>query len=147
MNTEDLAACAGLVHEVAKLYGAQHDKIARLRALPSLAQRRLLETLAAHDRAETPLTQRELARCTGLTPMAVSGHCDRLFALGWIIRSNAANDRRVWQIHLVEQARDVLRNMGEIDSCLTERAFQNLDAAERVGLSQSLRKMLGSLNT
>jgi DNA-binding MarR family transcriptional regulator len=134
-----------LVNEVGRLYGRAFDQQARKQLGLSRAQCRLLGALASHD-ADTPLTQTELADRLDLTPMGVTGLCDRMEASGWLRRRQSDTDRRANAIELLPAAHAPIDAAMALGDTLQARALAGLSAAERTQLMSLLRRVHANLS-
>ena len=139
-----------LVNDVAKLYGEQFDRLARERIGLSLAQCRLLSTLAMHGEELKPLSQVELSQRMDLSAMGVAGLCDRMAAAGWIRRTPNPTDRRVNEIRLEPEAEKALDAALVVGDALTGRVLSALteeEGAQLIGLLGKVRTNLQKLMT
>ncbi len=134
-----------LVNEVGRLYGRAFDQQARKQLGLSRAQCRLLGALASHD-DETPLTQTELAERLDLTPMGVTGLCDRMEASGWLRRRPSDTDRRANAIELLPAAHEPIDAAIALGDTLQAKALAGLSAAERTQLMALLRRVHANLS-
>jgi len=126
-----------LVNDVARLYGAQFDRLARERTGLSRAQCRVLGALAMRGE---PMSQAELAQHLELSPMTVGGLCERLEAAGWVRRPASPVDRRAKEVQLAEGAEKALDAALKISDGVQARALAALSAEERTQLITLLIK-------
>ena len=126
-----------LVNDVARLYGAQFDRLSRERIGLSRAQCRVLGALAMHGE---PMSQAELAQDLELSAMTVGGLCERLEAAGWVRRAASPNDRRAKEVQLAEGAEKALEAALKISDGVQARALAALSAEERTQLVALLNK-------
>jgi DNA-binding MarR family transcriptional regulator len=126
-----------LVNEVARLYGAQFDRLARERIGLTRAQCRVLGVLAMHGE---PLSQVELAQRLDLSAMTVGGLCERLEAGGWVRRQASPADRRAKEVALAEGAEQALEAALKISDGVQARALSALSADERTQLVSLLTR-------
>lgn len=126
-----------LVNDVARLYGAQFDRLARERIGLSRAQCRVLGALAMRGE---PMSQAELAQELELSAMTVGGLCERLEAGGWVRRQASATDRRANEVQLEPGAEKALDSAMKISDGLQVRALAALSADERAQLISLLIK-------
>ncbi|MDM0045441.1 MarR family transcriptional regulator [Variovorax dokdonensis] len=131
-----------LVNDVARMFGAQFDRLARERIGLSRAQCRVLGELA---RDEEPLSQADLAQRMELTPMAIGGLCERLEAGGWIERRPSAADRRAYEVHLAPNATKALEDAMAISDDIQAVALADLNAAEKTQLMALLGRVRRTL--
>lgn len=119
----------------------------------SLVQRRIVQTLAAHDvtlpqfdvlatlRFSDGVTQQELAQRLLVTKGNVCGVLDRLEAIGWVQRKPDPKDRRANRVHLTAAGRKVVKVLlPEHDSLVV----RTLGALPDAGV-KSLRELLEQL--
>jgi len=126
-----------LVNDVARLYGAQFDRLARERIGLSRAQCRVLGALAMRGE---PMSQAELAQELDLSAMTVGGLCERLEAGGWIRRAANPSDRRAKEVQLAEGAEKALDAALRISDGVQARALAALSADEKTQLIALLTK-------
>jgi DNA-binding MarR family transcriptional regulator len=92
------------------------------------------------------MTQTELARELELERASVGQAIDRLEELSLVERRSAANDRRVWQIHLMPAAVELLPKLrAEADAVYT-RLLAETDRLELEQLRQTLTRMQANLD-
>ncbi|SFM21000.1 MarR family winged helix-turn-helix transcriptional regulator [Variovorax sp. OV329] len=133
-----------LVNDVARLYGAQFDRLARERIGLSRAQCRVLGALAMRGE---PMSQAELAQEVELSAMTVGGLCERLEAGGWVRRTASASDRRAKEVQLAEGAEKALDAAMKISDGVQDRALAALSPGERSQLVALLNKARQGLMT
>ena len=126
-----------LVNDVARLFGAQFDRLARERIGLSRAQCRVLGALAMRGE---PMSQAELAHHLELSAMTVGGLCERLEAAGWVRRTTSPVDRRAKEVQLAEGAEKALDAALHISDGLQARALAALSPEERAQLVALLIK-------
>ncbi len=126
-----------LVNDVARLYGAQFDRLARERIGLSRAQCRVLGALAMRGE---PMSQAELAQELDISAMTVGGLCERLEAAGWVRREASPTDRRANEVQLAPGAEKALEAAMKISDGLQVRALAALSADERAQLVSLLIK-------
>lgn len=126
-----------LVNDVARLYGAQFDRLARERIGLSRAQCRVLGALAMRGE---PMSQAELAQELEISAMTVGGLCERLEAGGWVRREASPTDRRANEVQLAPGAEKALDAAMKISDALQARALVALTAEERTQLNALLVK-------
>ena len=133
-----------LVNDVARLYGAQFDRLARERIGLSRAQCRVLGALAVRGE---PMSQAELAQHLELSAMTVGGLCERLEAAGWVKRATSPVDRRAKEVQLAEGAEKALDAAMRISDGVQARALAALSPEERTQLISLLNKAREGLMT
>ena len=95
-----------LLHDVARIMRTKFDQRARSRGMT----RAQWHVLARVDR-QPGLSQRELAAICEVEPITVARLVDRLEAAGLIERRRDPSDRRVWRLHNLPAAREVLEEI------------------------------------
>jgi MarR family transcriptional regulator, transcriptional regulator for hemolysin len=103
-----------LLHDVARLLRVDADKRARLHGM-TRAQWAILIWLER----QPGISQKELSELLEVEPITVARLIDRLEARGMVERRPDPRDRRIWRLHLLRPARDVLH---EIDEQLADMA-------------------------
>jgi len=103
-----------LLHDVARLIRVDADKRARLHGM-TRAQWAILIWLER----QPGISQKELSELLEVEPITVARLIDRLEARGMVERRPDPRDRRIWRLHLLRPARDVLH---EIDEQLADMA-------------------------
>ena len=98
-----------LLHDVARLLRVDVDKRARCCHGMTRAQWAILIRLDL----ESGLSQKELAEILEVEPITVARLVDRLEARGMVERRPDARDRRIWRLHLLPAADDVLRDIAQ----------------------------------
>ena len=126
-----------LVNDVARLFGAQFDRLSRERIGLSRAQCRVLGALAMRGE---PMSQAELAQHLELSAMTVGGLCERLEAAGWVRRITSPVDRRAKEVQLADGAEKALDAALKISDGLQARALAALSPEEREQLVALLIK-------
>ena len=92
------------------------------------------------------MTQTELARELELERASVGQAIDRLEELSLVERRSALNDRRVWQIHLMPAAVELLPKLrAEADAVYT-RLLAETDKLELEQLRETLTRMQANLD-
>ena len=90
---------------------------------------------------DEPLTQIQLAKTLGLEAPTVVGLIDRLANEGWVIRQNAAHDRRVKIICLTEKAALTIGKIQHTANELSKELLAPLSAAELEACIATLQKI------
>jgi MarR family transcriptional regulator for hemolysin len=103
-----------LLHDVARLIRVDADKRARLHGM-TRAQWAILIWLER----QPGISQKVLSELLEVEPITVARLIDRLEARGMVERRPDPRDRRIWRLHLLPPARDVLH---EIDEQLADMA-------------------------
>src|ERR1700677_3577380 len=97
-----------LLHDVARLLRVDADKRARQHTM-TRAQWGILIWLTR----QPGISQKELAEFLEVEPITVARLIDRLEARGMVERRRDPRDRRIWRLHLLPPARDVLHEIDE----------------------------------
>lgn len=129
-----------LVHEVARRMRYMFD--ARTRPLGiTRAQWRILVTVAIR---EAP-SQSELAELLDVERITMCRMLDRLVDADMVERRSDPSDRRVWRIHLTEQAMPLVDKINQIAREFEQDFVAGLDDAERTQLQTLLIKVRDNL--
>jgi MarR family transcriptional regulator for hemolysin len=96
-----------LLHDVARLLRVDADKRARLHGM-TRAQWAILIWLER----QPGISQKELSELLEVEPITVARLIDRLEARGMVERRPDPRDRRIWRLHLLPPACDVLHEIG-----------------------------------
>jgi MarR family transcriptional regulator, transcriptional regulator for hemolysin len=97
-----------LLHDVARLIRVDADKRARLHGM-TRAQWAILIWL----QRQPGISQKELSELLEVEPITVARLIDRLQARGMVERRPDRRDRRIWRLHLLPPAHDVLLEIDE----------------------------------
>jgi len=108
-----------LLHDVARIMRTKFDQRARSRGMT----RAQWHILARVDR-QPGLTQRELAAICEVEPITVARLVDRLQEHGLLERRKDPSDRRVWRLHNLPAAREVLEDI----NAYREEFIRDIDA-------------------
>ena len=92
------------------------------------------------------ITQNELAEFLEMEPIAVGRVIDRLQKAGFIERRADPRDRRVWRLHVLPKAHDVVDDMEQIASELFRQMQHGIAAAEMKSMLSVLTRMKDNLN-
>lgn len=92
-----------LLHDVARLLRLELDRRARLHGM-NRAQWAMLIKLERNP----GLSQKDLAELLEVEPMSVARLTDRLAARNLVERRADPRDRRIWRIHLTDEAKPLL---------------------------------------
>ena len=127
MLREDLSRNFGfLLNDVARLLRTSYD-----RRIRNLGLTRAQWWVLTHVFRSGGASQTELAETLEIEKPTLGRLLDRLEAKGWVRREHDARDRRVWRVHLTEEAEPALRTMRSIAAELRRDALAGLSAAER----------------
>jgi MarR family transcriptional regulator for hemolysin len=83
-------------------------------------------------------TQSELAESLQMERISVSRQAARLEKAGWIERSDHAEDRRAYHLHLTPKAERLALRLGDLAGRLREDFLSGLTAARRAALIHDL---------
>jgi MarR family transcriptional regulator for hemolysin len=108
-----------LLHDVARIMRTKFDQRARSRGMT----RAQWHILARVDR-QPGLSQRELAAICEVEPITVARLVDRLQDHGLLERRKDPSDRRVWRLHNLPAAREVLEEI----NAYREEFIRDIDA-------------------
>ncbi|GBQ04870.1 MarR family winged helix-turn-helix transcriptional regulator [Acidiphilium acidophilum] len=95
-----------LLHDVARLLRREIDRRARMHDM-NRAQWVMLIRLARNP----GLSQKDLAEIIEVEPMTVARLTDRLEARGLVERRADPRDRRIWRLHLTDEADPILQDI------------------------------------
>jgi DNA-binding MarR family transcriptional regulator len=116
----------GLIHDVARVTRVEADRRARRMGM-TRAQWAILRRLA-----ETPgRSQKELADLLEVEPITVARLVDRLEATGMLERRPDGHDRRIWRLHLLPAAIEVMKDIHDEIHALAEFIGQGLSDEQR----------------
>jgi DNA-binding MarR family transcriptional regulator len=96
--------------------------------------------------AEEPISQRELARRTGIDPSTMVSRMDALYEKGLVERDRSPEDRRSYEIRLSPAGRKLLVDLRKRASAFAEQFFAPLTAKERAQFHELLAKLAVSLD-
>lgn len=84
----------------------------------------------------------EIARRMYLHPATVVGILDRLEARGYVSRTRSKEDRRVVDIELTGQGRDLVHQAPEVAQGLLVRGLETLDGEQLILMSEALAQLV-----
>lgn len=137
----EMDTIGSLISDVSRLLRRRFDERARLIGV-TRAQWRTLFMLKRHE----GINQGGLADLLEVEPITLCRMIDRLEEAGHVERRRDPSDRRAWRIHLTDQARPLIENLGEIAEGLTHDALFGLDAAQLAALADGLSTIRSNLN-
>ncbi len=111
-----------LLHDVARLLRVEADKRARLHGM-TRAQWGILIWLER----QPGISQKELSELLEVEPITVARLVDRLEARGMVERRPDPRDRRIWRLHLMAPAHDVLHDIGQQRAEMARMVSQGFD--------------------
>jgi MarR family transcriptional regulator, transcriptional regulator for hemolysin len=129
-----------LLHDVARLLRVDADKRARSHGM-TRAQWGILVWL---DR-QPGISQKELAELLEVEPITVARLIDRLQARGMVERRPDPRDRRIWRLHLLAPAREVLHEIEDQRADMTRMLTTGLDDASVATMTEVLLRMKATL--
>ena len=129
-----------LLHDVARLSRIEADKRARQYDL-TRAQWVMLLKLARHP----GLSQKDLAEILEVEPMTVARLTDRLERRGLVERRADPRDRRIWRLHLTEEAAPMLGIVKAQRREVAEMVMKDLDPPLVETMMEGLARMKAAL--
>ncbi len=90
-------------------------------------------------------TQAELADAMQMQKITVGRQAARLLRAGWIVRSDHAEDRRAYRLHLSAKAERIVAQLAEIATQLREDYLRGLPTARRTALLNDLLHIKANL--
>ena len=96
--------------------------------------------------ADSPISQHELARRTGVDPSSMVARMDALEEQGMVERQRREEDRRAYEIRLTEKGRTTLIELRAEAAKELERLLAPLNAEERRTLHDLLRRVAAGLD-
>jgi DNA-binding MarR family transcriptional regulator len=129
-----------LLHDVARLVRVDADKRARAHGM-TRAQWAILIWLER----QPGITQKELSELLEVEPITVARLIDRLEGRGMVERRPDPRDRRIWRLHLLPPAHDVLHEIAEQRSEMTRMVTDGLDEDTLETLTEALLRMKSTL--
>ncbi len=125
-----------LLHDVARLLRVDADKRARLHGM-TRAQWALLIRLER----QPGISQKELSELLEVEPITVARLIDRLEARGMVERRPDPRDRRIWRLHLLPPAHDVLREIDDQRADMTRMVTAGIDENSIEIMTEALVRM------
>jgi MarR family transcriptional regulator, transcriptional regulator for hemolysin len=129
-----------LLNDVARLLRVDADKRARLHGM-TRAQWAILIRL---DR-QPGISQKELSEILEVEPITVARLIDRLEARGMVERRPDPRDRRIWRLHLLRPARDVLQEIDDQRADMTRMVTAGIDETSIDIMTEALLRMKATL--
>jgi DNA-binding MarR family transcriptional regulator len=96
--------------------------------------------------ADSPISQHDLSRRTGVDPSSMVARMDVLEERGLVERRRRADDRRAYEIRLTPKGQKVLTELRGVAAQHMERMLAPLGAEERKQLNQLLRRISAGLD-
>lgn len=129
-----------LLHDVARLLRVDADKRARLHGM-TRAQWAILIWLER----QPGISQKELSEFLEVEPITVARLIDRLEARGMVERRPDPRDRRIWRLHLLGPARDVLHEIDEQRADMTRMVTAGVNKKSIEIMTEALMRMKATL--
>jgi MarR family transcriptional regulator, transcriptional regulator for hemolysin len=129
-----------LLHDVARLLRLDADKRARLHGM-TRAQWAILIWLER----QPGISQKELSELLEVEPITVARLIDRLEARGMVERRPDPRDRRIWRLHLLRPARDVLHEIDDHRADMTRIVTAGIDENSLELMTEALMRMKATL--
>ena len=129
-----------LLHDVARLLRVDADKRARQHGM-TRAQWAILIWL----KRQPGISQKELSEILEVEPISVARLIDRLEARGMVERRPDPRDRRIWRLHLLEPARDVLHEIDDHRADMTRIVTAGIDEESVENMIEALVRMKATL--
>ena len=129
-----------LLHDVARLLRVEADKRARQHGM-TRAQWAILIWLER----QPGISQKELSEILEVEPITVARLIDRLEARGMVERRPDPRDRRIWRLHLLPPARDVLHEIDGHRADMTRIVTVGIDEASLEIMTEALMRMKATL--
>ena len=125
-----------LLHDVARLLRVNADKRARQHGM-TRAQWAILIWLER----QPGISQKELSEILEVEPISVARLIDRLEARGMVERRPDPRDRRIWRLHLLDPARDVLQEIDRERADMTRIVTAGIDEESIETATEALIRM------
>jgi MarR family transcriptional regulator, transcriptional regulator for hemolysin len=129
-----------LLNDVARLLRVDADKRARLHGM-TRAQWSILIWLER----QPGISQEELSELLEVEPITVARLIDRLESRGMVERRPDPRDRRIWRLHLLRPARDVLHEIDEHRADMTRTVTVGVDDHSIEIMTEALMRMKATL--
>lgn len=129
-----------LLHDVARLLHVDADKRARAHGM-TRAQWGILLWLER----QPGISQKELAELLEVEPITVARLIDRLEARGMVERRPDPKDRRIWRLHLLPPAHDVLSEINHQRTDMTLMVSRGLEPGTMDLLIEALLRMKSTM--
>jgi len=129
-----------VLHEVARLLKRRFEQKAKSLGL-TRSQWQTLAYLNMHE----GIQQGKLADILEIESITLVRILDKLEERGLIERRQHPNDRRVWQLYLLDEARPLIAEMQKIGDATRAEALAGVSDKERALLFQILKTMKGNL--
>jgi len=128
-----------VVYLLAKAYQRAHAVAKRCLAAYGLTPVQQLVLAAVYQ--EEGLSAGDLGKKLTLDPATLSGVLDRMVERGWIVKQTDPEDKRVLQIRLTDQARDLEPTLMQERDRANDEILGNLSLEEKVLLKRLLKDL------
>jgi MarR family transcriptional regulator, transcriptional regulator for hemolysin len=129
-----------LLHDVARLVRVEADKRARQHGM-TRAQWAILIWLER----QPGISQKELSEILEVEPITVARLIDRLEARGMVERRPDPRDRRIWRLHLLPPAREVIHEIDEHRADMTRIVTEGVEEKDLETVIEVLLRMKSTL--
>ncbi len=129
-----------LLHDVARLMRVEADKRARQHGM-TRAQWAILIWLER----QPGISQKELSEILEVEPITVARLIDRLEARGMVERRPDPRDRRIWRLHLLRPASDVIHEIDEHRADMTRIVTEGIEEKDVETMIEALLRMKSTL--
>jgi DNA-binding MarR family transcriptional regulator len=129
-----------LLHDVARLMRVEADKRARQHGM-TRAQWAILIWLER----QPGISQKELSEILEVEPITVARLIDRLEARGMVERRPDPRDRRIWRLHLLRPAQDVIHEIDEHRADMTRIVTEGIEEKDLETVIEALLRMKSTL--
>jgi DNA-binding MarR family transcriptional regulator len=130
-----------LLHDVARLLRVDADKRARLHGM-TRAQWGILIWLER----QPGISQKELSEILEVEPITVARLIDRLETRGMVERRPDPRDRRIWRLHLLAPAHEVLHEIDQQRADMTRILTCGINQKSLTTMTEALLKMKATLS-
>src|SRR3954469_14505477 len=129
-----------LLHDVARLLRVDADKRARVNGM-TRAHWAILIWLER----QPGISQKELSEILEVEPITVARLIDRLEGRGMVERRPDPRDRRIWRLHLLPPAHDVLQEIDEQRTDMTRIVTSGISEESLETMTEALLRMKATL--
>lgn len=129
-----------VLHDVARLMRKRFEQRAR-----GLGLTRSQWQVLAHVSVKPGIQQSVLAEHLEIEPITLCRIVDKLEAASLVERRRHVTDRRVWLLHVTEQAEPLLSQMSDLGDITRAEALDGIDAAQRDLMLSLLSTMRANL--
>lgn len=141
MKTTDKAAVvAEIIDNIRRVFQAVNEYSKKAERETGLTGPQLWAIKVIADSA--PIKMSELARRMYLHPATVVGIVDRLEGHGLVVRTRSQEDRRVVEIELSDQGRELVAKSPEVAQGLLVKGLEILDDEELLRISTELERLV-----